>query len=136
MCLIAALEEYLKRTSPIRRSDKAKTQLFLSVMKPFHPVSKSTIALWMKALIQEAGVGQQFSAHSIRGAASTAAVMKGMSISEVLHIADWSSDNVFKTFYSSLLTLGLNPFSIQLLINVSIIIMVTIILTNYHYEND
>ena len=50
-------------------------------------------------LIQEAGVGLEFSAHSIRGAASTAAVMKGLSISEVLRIADWSSDNVFKTFY-------------------------------------
>ena len=47
-------------------------------------------------LIQEAGVGQE---HSIWGAASTAAVMKGISISNVLCIADWSSDNVFKTFY-------------------------------------
>ena len=53
----------------------------------------------MKVLIQEAGVGEQFSAHSIWGAASTAAVMKGMSISEALCIADWSSDNVFKTLY-------------------------------------
>ena len=99
LCPVAALEEYLKRTSPIRRKDTSKTQLLLSVLKPFQPVSKSTIAQWMKVLIQEAGVGEQFSAHSIRGAASTAAVMKGMSISEVLRIADWSSDNVFKTFY-------------------------------------
>ena len=99
LCPIAALEEYLKRTSPIRRNDTSKTQLLLSVMKPFHPVSKCTIARWMKVLIQQAGVGQEFSAHSIRGAASTAAMMKGMSISEVLRIADWSSDNVFKAFY-------------------------------------
>ena len=108
LCPIAALEEYLKRTSPIRRNDTSKTQLLLSVMKPFHPVSKCTIARWMKVLIQQAGVGQEFSAHSIRGAASTAAVMKGMSISEVLCIADWSSDSVFKAFYfKPILTLGL-----------------------------
>ena len=93
------MEEYLKRTSPIRIKDPSKTQLLLSVLKPFQPISKSSVARWMKLLIQEAGVGEQFSAHSIRGAASTAAVMKGMSISEVLRIADWSSDNVLKTFY-------------------------------------
>ena len=99
LCPIAALEEYLKCTSPIRIKDPSKTQLLLLVLKPFQPISKSSVALWMKLLIREAGVGEQFSAHSIRGAASTAAVMKGMSISEVLRIADLSSDNVFKMFY-------------------------------------
>ena len=99
LCPVVALEEYLKRTSPIRRNNTSKMQLLLSTMKPFHPMSKSTIARWMKILIQEAGVGEQFSSHSIRGAASTAAVMKGMPISEVIHIADWSSDNLFKTFH-------------------------------------
>ena len=49
LCPVAALEEYLKRTSPIRRNDKSKTQLLLSVMKPFQPVSKSTIARWMRS---------------------------------------------------------------------------------------
>ena len=99
LCPVAALEEYLKRTSPIRKKDTSKTQLLLSVIKPFQPVSKSTIARWMKVIIQESGVGKHFTAHSIRGAASTAAVMKGMTISDVLRIADWSSDNVFKNFY-------------------------------------
>ena len=99
LCPIAALEEYLKRTSPIRRKDTSKTQLLLSVVEPFQPISKSSVAQWMKLLIREANVGEQISAYSIRGAASIAAVMKGMSISEVLCIADWSSDNVFKMFY-------------------------------------
>ena len=49
-------------------------------------------------IIQKSGVGKHFTAHPIRGASSTAAVMKGMTISEVLRIADWSSDNVFKNF--------------------------------------
>ena len=85
--------------SPTRKKDASKAQLLLSVVKPFQPVSKSTVARWIKVLIQESGVGSNFSAHAIRGAASTAAVMKGMTISEFLRIADWSSDNVFKTFY-------------------------------------
>ena len=49
--------------------------------------------------MEEAGVGEQISAHSIRGAVSTAAHMRGMSISDVLNVADWTSD-VFKTFYN------------------------------------
>ena len=53
----------------------------------------------MKALIHEAGIDKRFSAHSIRGAAATAASMQGMSVSDILKIADWSSDNVFKNFY-------------------------------------
>ena len=66
-------------------------------LKPFQPVSRSTVARWIKSAIQEAGVGEQFSAHSIRGAVSTAAHMRGMSMSDVLNVADWTSD-VFKTF--------------------------------------
>ena len=48
LCPVAALEEYLKRTSSVRSNDSSKTQLLLSILKPFHPVSKSTIARWMK----------------------------------------------------------------------------------------
>ena len=44
LCPIAALEEYLKRTFPIRIKDPSKTQLLLSVLKPFQPISKSSVA--------------------------------------------------------------------------------------------
>ena len=59
---------------------------------------KSTIARWIKTIIHEAGNGELFSAHSVRGAAATAAHMKGMAVSDILKIADWSLDNVFKAF--------------------------------------
>ena len=77
----------------------SKSQLFLSVVNPFNPVTKATIARWVRSLIQEAGVGHQFGVHSIRGAASTAACMGGMSVEDIIRIADWSSDSVFKAFY-------------------------------------
>ena len=48
LCPIAALEEYLKCTSPIRIKDTLKTQLLLSVLKPFQPISKSSVVRWMK----------------------------------------------------------------------------------------
>lgn len=47
----------------------------------------------MKSIIQEAGFGKHFSAHSIRGAASTAVHMEEMPISDVMNIVDWTSDN-------------------------------------------
>lgn len=83
-----------------------------------------------EVLIQEAGVGEQFSALSIRGAASTAAVMKGMSISEVLRIADWSSDNVFKIFYFKPTDTRPQSLSIQLLMFIINTIMTLLVMIN------
>ena len=99
LCPVNALNEYLRRTQQRREGDQTKTRLFLSVVKPYKPVVKSTIARWMKTIIHEAGIGELFSAHSVRRAAATAAHMKGMAVSDILKIANWSSDNVFKAFY-------------------------------------
>ena len=67
---VATLNAYLKRTEQMWNGDLSKSQLLLSVVRPFRAVSKTTITRWAKSLIHEAGVGKQFSAHSIRGAAS------------------------------------------------------------------
>ena len=96
LCPVATLDDYIQRTDGPRKVDPSKSQLFLSVVKPFNPVTKATIARWVKSLI---GVGHQFGAHSIRGAVSTAACMGGMSVEDIIRIADWSSDSVFKAFY-------------------------------------
>ena len=40
-----------------------------------------------------------FGAHSIRGAASSTAHNMGVTISDILNAADWSSDSVFQKFY-------------------------------------
>ena len=99
LCPIVALEEYLKRTSPIRRKDTSKDAAIPVGGKTF-PTDIQIKCCSMDEIIDPgSNVGEQISAHFIRGAASIAAVMKGMSISEVLCIADWSSDNVFKMFY-------------------------------------
>ena len=99
LCPVKTLDEYIQRTEVTRKENPSKSQLILSVVKPFNPVTKATIARWVKSLIQEAGVNHQFGAHSIRSAASTAACMSGMSLQDIIQIADWSSDNIFKAFY-------------------------------------
>ena len=46
----------------------------------------------------EAGY-QDFRAHSTRGAAVSAAYSQGMSVADIIKIADWSSDNMFRRYY-------------------------------------
>ena len=40
-----------------------------------------------------------YSAHSTRGASTTAAVKQGVSIADILKTADWSKESTFKRFY-------------------------------------
>ena len=73
LCPVNALNEYLRRTQQRREVDQTKTRLFLSVVKPYKPVVKSTFARWMKTIIHEARIVEFFPAHCIRGTAATAA---------------------------------------------------------------
>jgi len=51
-------------------------------------------------MLQLAGVDTSvFSAHSVRGASSSAALSKGVHIADILTMADWSRDSTFKRFY-------------------------------------
>ena len=50
--------------------------------------------------LKEAGIDTNtFSAHSVMGASTTAAMDKGVTLSDILHTADWSSDTTFWQFY-------------------------------------
>ena len=69
-----ALQQYLERTQAYRKSETSSCRLFLAVVRavrPFKPVKKDTIARWIKTLIYQAGVGDEFKAHSVRGAAAS-----------------------------------------------------------------
>ena len=96
-----------------RKSEPSRGRLFLAVVCPFKSVKKVTIARWIKTLIHQAGVGDEFKAHSVRGAAATAASMQGMSVSDILSVADWSSDSTFKDFITDLWKGLLSQFSLE-----------------------
>ena len=54
----------------------------------------------MKTGLAKAGIDNNiFKAHSVRSASTSAAVDVGISISEVLEAADWSSASTFEKFY-------------------------------------
>ena len=98
LCPVRTLQQYLTRTVNWRES-AGKSNLFLSLNKPHHPVTSATIARWLKQVLREAGVAENFSAHSTRATAVSVAFDKGVPISDIMKTADWSSDSVFKKYY-------------------------------------
>eukprot|EP00117_Sycon_ciliatum_P001352 scpid34170/ scgid7047/ len=98
LCVSSCFQEYVRRTAPHRQT--AHPQIFLSLRQPFKPVTSSSIARWIKDGMTAAGVDTAiFSAHSLRGAATSAAHAGGVSLADILHQADWSSASTFRRFY-------------------------------------
>ena len=75
-------------------------KLFLSVNNPHKPLSSATLSHWVKNCLLEAGIDSQvFKAHSTRRAATSAALRAGISIPEIVGLADWTKETTFKKFY-------------------------------------
>ena len=65
-----------------------------------HAVSSDTIGRWIKDTLQASGVDTGlFSAHSCRAASTTAASLKGVSLTTIVKSASWSNVKTFKKFY-------------------------------------
>lgn len=95
ICVVRTLQEYIKRTSKNRKCD----QLLVS-FKTFNKISTSTVARWIKCVMESAGIDiSTFKAHSIRGASASAALKSGVSLSNILSTGDWSSSMNFRRFY-------------------------------------
>ena len=63
-------------------------------------MTSSTITTWIKTCLQEAGIDTGvFKAHSVQDAASSKAAWSGVTISDILRAADWSSETSFQRFY-------------------------------------
>ena len=86
LCPVTLIQEYLKKTVDVRKDNN----LFLSYVQPYGPVKSCSIARWLKAVLQGAGLGI-FRAHSTRGAAVSTAFAQGMSVTDIIAVADWSS---------------------------------------------
>ena len=64
------------------------------------PVSRSMIARWLRTCLLEAGIDTNvFKPYSIRGASCSSAAWAGISVSDILKAADWSSEGTFQKFY-------------------------------------
>ena len=97
LCPVEALKAYEGRTAPYRGGEP---KLFLALIKPYKAVTSSTIARWLKSLLEAAGIDTSvFTAHSVRGVSSSVAANMGITTNDILKAADWSSESVFQRFY-------------------------------------
>ena len=95
LCVMHTLLKYVEKTSNIRKS----RQLLVSYCS-YMSVTTSTIARWLKEILNLSGINTQtFKAHSYRSAATSAAFSKGCSLKDILKMADWSSSKNFYKFY-------------------------------------
>ena len=85
LCIVSVLNEYLRRTKEIRGEE---SKLLLSYQAPHMPVSKNTLARWLRQVFNGAGVDTaRFSAHGTRTASTSAALFSGVPVDVVLRAA-------------------------------------------------
>ena len=96
MCPVQTLRAYEAQTAEFRTPASGLAQLFLLWIGKHAPVTSSTIAHWLRTCLLEAGIDASvFEAHSVRGAACSTAAWAGVTTSDILKAADWSSEGTF-----------------------------------------
>ena len=86
----------LARTQDLR---KDQDQLLLSYQKPHHPVTKDTLARWLRDILNKSGLDTElFGAHSTRSASTSAAARCGLPVEVIMKAAGWSV-STFTRFY-------------------------------------
>ena len=93
--MIRALEAYQARTETVRNS----TQLLISHIRPFGPITSQTFSRWLRKSLNLAGIDHRFTGHSTRSASSSSAAEAGLPLETILEAADWSSARTFEWFY-------------------------------------
>ena len=79
---------------------KDSSHLFVAIVKPHKPIAPCTITHWLKEILKMSGIDiSTFTAHSTRGASTSAAADSGITTSDILKAADWSTESVFRKFY-------------------------------------
>jgi len=97
ICVYRTLEEYLSRTKTLRGRNR---HLFISYIKPHNPVGPTTIARWVKFLMEKAGIDvNKFKTHSVRSAATSKAKQSGIPLTDILKVAGWSNERTFAQYY-------------------------------------
>lgn len=97
LCPVRTVREYLARTKDIRQQTSS---FFITFGKPHHAASSQTISRWIVSLICSVCESPQTTGHSTRAVSSSWASAKGISLSEIMLTADWSSAQTFCTHYN------------------------------------
>ena len=99
---VRCLECYISRSAEARATPAAAAadRLFLTTVPPYHPATSQTLAKWNLRTMAEAGIDTtKFKAHSIRAAATTAAINAGATKGQAAH-GKWRSTSTMDRFYN------------------------------------
>lgn len=97
LCVVRTLSRYLERTERVRRGN---SQLLLSYIAPFGPISRATLARWTMNVLTLSGIDtKQYKGHSTRGAAASAARDMGVNLNAIMRNASWRDARSFAVHY-------------------------------------
>lgn len=101
LCVCGALRQYLDSTREIRQGmGQESYSLFLSFIRPHKPVTRDTIARWLRKMLDLSGVDTtRFKAGSVRAAAASKAKASAVPINCIMEKAGWSRASTFAKFY-------------------------------------
>ena len=99
LCPLECIRDYTNLTKSWR-VDGSPSKFFLTHKKPHNPARKSTMARWIKQTLLLADVDTKvFQAHSLRGASSSKASLKGLSAKDIVSHGRWSRESTWQRFY-------------------------------------
>ena len=103
LCVYFVMKEYLKRAKMLRKNTD---KLLISYRKPHGPVSRDTIARWIKTVLLRAGIDiSKFTAHSVR-AAVTSKAKQTIPVGKIMEKAGWSNKSTFAKYYDKTIVTG------------------------------
>lgn len=112
LCVCVTLQHYLARTEELREETSQHDEgLLISYVKPHKPVTKDTIARWIKSMLRRSGVDTtKFTAGSVRSAAASKAKALSVPISSIMSKAGWTQESTFAKFYDKHIVPVVDPF--------------------------
>ena len=98
LCIAKTLLHYIDCTKIPRGNFN---RLLISYRSPHEEVGTQTISRWLRTVMKESGVEQQYTPHSTRHASTSKALSKGLDLNIIKKAAGWSkSSKVFARFYN------------------------------------
>jgi len=99
ICPVTNLRQYIEMTASYV-STMAPKPVFITSKKPFRRARPATLGHWIKDTLKLAGVDtERYTAHSTRSASTSQARRKGVLMSDILKVANWTSRSTFERYY-------------------------------------
>ena len=99
-----------------RLSLSSNLGFFITTTKPYREASGATIARWIKETLMEAGIDTgKYTAHSVRGATTSAASLCGIDLQTIKKAAGWSTKGTFYYYYKKEIEFNTQNFGYSLL---------------------